>query len=778
MRSGLRRFAVHLGLSLAGVALFCGYAVAPALAFLPYVALVPWAILYMDPKRPKVSSLYFLFVGYLCWILCHQMTFHFGWFVPPVMALFFTPAWILYPWLVRPIQRLDLPRWLTLPIVWVAVEWARVLLAASHFDLFAIGYSQARFPWLVQIADLTGVYGVSFLVAAVNGLVADAYFVLRDGGWRWRLVTRTGRLRWGAAATAAAFLAAGVYGAARLGGAHNTPGPRLAVVQPNAAHTLRNSLGTSLLELYQSDEAIEPGSADLIVWPENAILDDIDRKGAYRDDLAWLASRKGAWILVGAQGRAKDLPGRTTNSAFLFDTAGAPHGRYDKQVLFPWSEYIPLDGVLGVVAPPVQKGYRGLIRKAWGFLSTGTAGTRMSLFELPWQGGTLPFAALICVENTYPPLVAEAGRRGARFFVNITSEGEVGGVIQEQLLRVCMMRAVENRIAYVRCGNSGISGFIDPQGRLLHILHNARGGTISTVGELTAPVALSAGGTTVYAASHDAFALFCVAATLFLLARALLRGRPAMTPIAAPAAAAATCLVCALALSGCSSAAATFRTACPDETTCRQSLATTAGALRVTASPESAVAFFDRVVGVYPALATEARPYRAYFLDRAGETRAALAEYETSIKEAPNARTFALLGDLRTRIGDAGEALAAYREAARLAPDDPRIQGLVARALYDTGQNAAAEEAVGRALALRPDDPQALTLRGKLDVAAGRFDAAAESLRRAAATSPDLLECRYELSRLAWRAGNKDEAREWLGQMRAVEATLGRGRAD
>ena len=89
----------------------------------------------------------------------------------------------------------------------------------------------------------------------------------------------------------------------------------------------------------------------------------------------------------------------------------------------------------------------------------------MEILEFPWRGGTSRFAPLICVENTYPPLPASAGRIGADFFLNITSEGLVGGPVQEQLLRIAMLRAIENRMSYVRVGNTGISGVIDATGR-------------------------------------------------------------------------------------------------------------------------------------------------------------------------------------------------------------------------------------------------------------------------------------------------------------------------
>ncbi len=501
MPSGFRRFAIRAGLAVLGVILFCGITSFPSLVFLPYVALVPWAVLYMGPRRPGVSPIYFLVAGTLCFILCYRPMFGLGWLVPLAAAPFFIPAWLLFPLLARPIQRLGLPRSLTLPAVWVAVEWARLLTAAGHFDLYALGYSQARLAPLVQIADLTGVYGISFLVAAVDGLLADACFALKDAAWRPRILLRERAIVIPAIAIAAAFAAVVGYGFLRLETAKDTPGPRLAIYHP--------------------DSPVLPANADLTVWPGNAILDDIDHAKARLDALGWLASREQAMVLLGAEGQVEGQPGRTTNSAFLVDAAGTLRGRYDKQILFPFAEYLPLDRAVGVVAPQIERAYRRLVRRAWASPSTRVPGTHMTLFDLPWKYERLPFAAAIGVESAYPALVAGAGRSGARFVVNVTSEGGIGGVLEEQLLRVCMLRAIENRIAFVRAANTGVSGFIDPQGRW----H----------GEAAGNVPLSPLGTTTYAASHDAFALVCVAVSLWLLARALLRGRPTMTPIGVPA---------------------------------------------------------------------------------------------------------------------------------------------------------------------------------------------------------------------------------------------------
>jgi apolipoprotein N-acyltransferase len=213
--------------------------------------------------------------------------------------------------------------------------------------------------------------------------------------------------------------------------------------------------------------------------------------------------------LIGANGRSEEHPGRTTRSAFLVDAAGGLRGRYDKQILFPFSEYLPLDR-----ATPI-------IGEIWGPRSSLAPGSHMTLFELPWKDAAIPFAVLLGAESAYPTLLAGASRRGARFVVNLVSEGDVAGVSYEQLARVCRLRAIENRTTFVLTGRSGVPLVIDPHGRV-------RGMPADTV-----PLALP--GTTAYAASHDAFALLCVAVSLWLLARALLGGRATMTPIPAPA---------------------------------------------------------------------------------------------------------------------------------------------------------------------------------------------------------------------------------------------------
>ncbi len=531
--SALRRVGVRWLLALATPALFGLYSSVAGLSLILYVALVPWLILYTDDRHPRVSLGYFVVAAWVTLLLLYVEMFRFGWqFTVGFVTVFMLP-WLVYAPLQRRIHhRLHLPRTWTVAVVWVTVELVRAIFTLSHFDLFRFGNSQAGLTPLVQIADVTGEYGISFLVAAVNGLVADLYFALREHGWRSRRGWLARRNVLSAAMVAAMFVGAWIYGVARLMSAEYQEGPRIAIVQPNIRHLMSNAVGVHLAQILMTEDGVEPGAADIIAWPENAILDNIRRPGAYLEDLARLSREKSAWFVVGSMGKSREQPGYSLNGAFLVDPEGEIEGEYYKQVMFPWSEFVPLDGLLGRIAPGLRNLHRTLIRRGWGFLPSGLPGDEMVLLRYPWKGGELPFGALICLENAHPPIPAEAGRRGARFFVNITSEGEVGGSLQLHMLRTCMLRAVENRISYVRVGNTGVSCFIDPSGRVQSLLRGVEGRAILDSGILIDRVMLSRGGPTLYALSRDAFAKACAGATLLLLVWTWLRRKPVETSTA------------------------------------------------------------------------------------------------------------------------------------------------------------------------------------------------------------------------------------------------------
>ncbi len=775
------------------------YAWYPSLIFIPYVALVPWVLLYADDRKPQASAFWFVPSAWVAWMLQYPGAANFGWFVPPAMAAAMFVPWLVFPFVMRTVHHgFGWPRTLTVPIVWVAVEWLRSEFTLAHFDLYGLGYSQARVTPLVQCADITGVYGVSFLVAAVNGLVADVWTA-----WRESQHTvdprRRPRLVRAAALVALMFAAATAYGTARLATARDKAGPRVAVVQPNVTHSERNTVGVHLSQVIFTDERVPAAAADLIVWPENAILDNLRRPGMYLPDLARLAREKGSTLLVGAMGKPPQAPGRTTNSAFLVDGSGAILGESRKRILFPWSEMVPADALLRRVAPVLWRAHRALVRKGWGFVPTGLAGSGTAILTLPWNGGAVPFAVLVCVENAYPPLPADAARKGARFLVNITSEREVGGPIQEQLLRVSMLRAVENRIAYVRCGNSGISAFIDPEGRLRRVLRGERGRTIFDRGVLIDSVLMGPPGATPYALSHDAFAILCLATTVVMfgfglvgdrrarrivavLAAVAVVGAPGCSragrlrgnPLAAPAALAEG--KARLSRGDAGGAVAPLVTACASPDSCREAIPLLSQSFLVTRHFEEAVDLFTAVAAARPDVRADALVALARFQDRLSELPAAEKACAEAAALDPRAETWATLGTLRLRMEMPEGALDAYGRALAQEPDDPQMRYLHARALWLTGNAAEAEREIDGLLADHSEFGAAWAVKGRLRELAGDEAGAVDAFRAAVRGDRDNVEARFMLARRALAAKDFGSAKRWLAEILELDARGASGR--
>jgi apolipoprotein N-acyltransferase len=773
------------------------YSQIPLLLPLCWIALVPWIVLYTDDRHPRVSLGYFVVAAIVAQPLLYPVIFRFGAAFPVAFSLTFMIPWLAYAPLMRRIHHaFRLPRTLTFPLVWVTVEWLRATLSLAHFDVFRLGTAHASVTPLIQIADLTGVYGVSFVAAATNGFLADLYFALREHGFR----SRRGWLERRVVVAGVCLLVTCVgvigYGVLRMTGARWTEGPRLAIVQPNIRHLGTNAVGVHMAQVLMTDDQVPAGAADLIVWPENAILDNLRRPGAYLDDLAWLAEEKSAKFLVGSMGKSTSHPGRTTNGAFLVSEDGEVIGDYDKQVLFPWSEYVPLDGVFGRLASSLQAAQRTLVRRGWGFMPTGVPGEGMRLLELPWNGSTLPFGALICVENAYPPIPADAGRRGARFFVNITSEGEVGGPLQEHLLRTAMMRAVENRIAYVRVGNSGVSGFIDPLGRLQGLLRGERGGTIFDAGVLIDRVALSDGGPTLYSRSRDGFAKLCIAITLGLWVWSFFR-----RPRVAAATVAALLVACGV---GCSGAPALgddpgvakealdrgmqlygegrfaealpeIARACGDPLACRRGLSLAAECFRGTQRPEVGIGFFDAVVERHPDLRADALAYRAGLMVDALDLLGAERVYREALEASPLPWIHGELGSLLLRLDRWDEAIEAYRAGVALAPVDVDLRFRLGRALRMTAQWEESRTWLQDVLNDDPQHGQAWTNLGRVYLGLGEIESGKNALRKAITIDRANVEARFQLAKLALQAGDREEARRWVDEIRRVESGFGRG---
>ena len=389
---------------------------------------------------------------------------------------------------------------------------------------------------------------------------------------------------------------------------------------------------------------------------------------------------------------------------------------------------------------------------------------------------------------------------GARFYVNITSEGEIGGPVQEQLLRIAIMRAIENRMSYVRCGNTGISGIIDPRGRVTGILTDERGQAISIPGVYIGEVPVSTGRRTVYSVSRDLFAKLVLLATAFLWIATFIRLRGKRTMGAASLAV----LFLMLLLSGCDSGPALgenpgvvqdrirsghravregryaeaiplFHDACATAAGCAVVLEPIGVCYREVRKIEGGAEFYRLVARTYPEISGPALGLAGRFLEQALFLQESREAYEASLAADHSPEVFRHFGRLLLRTGSTGEALAAFREGLELDPKDSRLRYALARGLRQQGDLQEAREVVERLLEEEFDQPDSWAFLGQILYEQGQNEDARQALRTCLRLEPDNIQGRFFLARFALRDGDLDQFRRHLDRVNQVEETLGRG---
>ena len=343
------------------------------------------------------------------------------------------------------------------PVVWVAAEYTRAFLFTG-FPWEFLGHSQFKRLYLIQIADLTGVYGISLLVAAVNIVVVLVVLAASRRDWHGSAVS--GRLA--GTGVLAAGLAAGaviVYGHLRLGEIDRTQATaatvRIAAVQGNIAQSEKwdNAYKEKTIEIYNRLSAgTEDRRPDLIVWPETAApFYFMVEEPPTRMVLSGIR-RTDASFLLGSPSVVKRSDGyEFYNSAWLLDRKGRLLAKYDKAHLVPFGEYTPFQKWLP---------FLGKIVEQVGDFVPGPKGR-----VIDWNGRLL--GVQICYEIIFPYLARAQVRNGADLLINITNDawyGRTSGPYQHFSLVV--FRSVENRRALVRAANTGISGFVTPAGRV------------------------------------------------------------------------------------------------------------------------------------------------------------------------------------------------------------------------------------------------------------------------------------------------------------------------
>jgi apolipoprotein N-acyltransferase len=458
------------------------------LAIFAWVSLVPF-ILAVSSSMPARSLLIWSYVaGIFYWLVNTYFLMHVtfaGWLaMAPYLALY----WPALVFSLRLCNYRKVPLWLSAGVLFTGAE-ALQGWVFTGFSWRFLAHSQYANIRLIQIADIFGAAGVSFLIALVNGLAAtiiiDCYkrkvFTLAN---LWRLT-----------AILAVIAVALAYGNHRINesGGRILPGPTIAAIQTNVPQSVKESgkAGQAIFDdLLKDSESALAARPALIVWPETmvtgflnpkilACLSQESESRQFHKALQNFAAR-GTYLLVGAPAATPVIRdgqialGDKFNSAFLYQPDGTQFSEhYSKMHLVPFGEYVPFRRTI----PPL---YNLLMRLTpYDYEYTLTSGTSLTRFKLQAMDRSFRFGVLICYEDTTPEvarsLVYGGGGKNLDWLVNIsndgwfvqeTPKGIIPSVELAQHTAICVFRAVENRVSIVRSVNTGISTIIDSMGRI------------------------------------------------------------------------------------------------------------------------------------------------------------------------------------------------------------------------------------------------------------------------------------------------------------------------
>ena len=338
-------------------------------------------------------------------------------------------------------SRARVPLALALPAAVVTGDLLRSWLLTG-FPWAMLGHSQA--PWLplIQIADLTGVYGITALIVLGNVTLYQVFF---DGAPRRRSIVTLALLG----------LTLG-YGAYRLSQPHASGSAMtVSLVQGNIDQSVKWSpeYRETTLDIFttlsRSTAAQHPA---LVVWPESAAPFFFQEGSPSSQRIRAISRELGSNLLFGSPAlEQRDGRPHYLNSAFLLGPDGQDRGRADKLHLVPFGEYVPLASLM----PFVTKLVAGI-----GDFSPGTAARPLPLT-------TSSAGVLVCYEAVFPEIARQYCQNGSRVLVNITNDAWFGrSSAPYQHLAMTVFRTIETRTPLIRAANTGISAIIDQHGRV------------------------------------------------------------------------------------------------------------------------------------------------------------------------------------------------------------------------------------------------------------------------------------------------------------------------
>ncbi len=492
----------RVGLSVvSGAALFLSFP-KPGLSFLVWVALSPLLIILVTEENLKRAFLWGYLAGVTflagsCYWLAFVMETHgglAGTAALGVLLIFVLTFGIYYglfgfalAWLGNYSRVLALA---SSPAIWVALEYVRSH-AITGFPWNLAGYAVMPVG-LRQLATVTGVYGLSFLVVATGAWVAASCILRSYGKVKWVTVGWICTL----------FVANHLLLPSPL--KQDSRSETAYLIQPNVPLlgplSIRESKTPAIWgEMFQAGiQKIREGRhvhPPLLVWPESSAPFYFNRDPVFRNFAKNLAQTAKAFLVLGVVNFTEGSEPKPLNSAVMIGPDGRLVVEYDKIHLVPFGEYVP------------SWGFPNQVGKITSEVGDFQPGDKFKVGQV--SHGKI--GIFICYEAIFPDLVRRFTRAGAEVLVNISNDAWFGdSSAAEQHLAMAQMRAIESRRYLIRATNDGISAFIDPYGRILRLSPRFQRSILSGTFEYRKDK-------TFYVEQGDVFAWICCLAFLLTL---------------------------------------------------------------------------------------------------------------------------------------------------------------------------------------------------------------------------------------------------------------------
>lgn len=463
-------------------------------SFLAWVAFIP-VLFSIENQKKRVSFLLSLIFGLVFWILNVYWILHVTLIGLIVLVIYLSLFFALWGVIVSSIKfnKSGILKIIFISASWICFEYLRGV-CLTGFPWSLLGYSQSQNLAIIQIADIFGPWGVSFLLIFVNVFLKEVIEKkIKIYHWIGLIIL---------------LIAICSYGFYRLNYTKKIENKHylsISLVQGNISQEdkwdplKRKEIVSKYVELTLACLKDNP---QLIIWPEAswpvALHIDLEKPS----DLSDFLKQSKSSLLMGAVTYDDDL---YFNSAVLLNENKVR--KYDKFHLVPFGEYIPL-------------------RKYFPFLETIAPigeiepGKEFVVFEVDnlKEKTVNKFSTLICIEDIFPDLARKFVKKGAQFLVNITNDGwYLKSSAPYHHLQASIFRAVENKVSLVRVANTGISAFIDANGRVISVIEDQNKNKIFIDGKLTQKIQIDTGHKTLYTIYGDWFVLVCFILSGFML---------------------------------------------------------------------------------------------------------------------------------------------------------------------------------------------------------------------------------------------------------------------